>query len=327
VSAPVLSRPDRPLPTVRSTQAIGTTASVVVDDPALADAALGLLTVDLTDLDGACSRFRPDSELRRIERVGQGRPMPVSPLLFEALAAATAVAARTAGIVDPTIGSALVELGYDRDFADLPGDDPTPLGEPQAAPGWWQVRLDAADRTVTIPTGVHVDLGSTGKAFAADRSARRIAEALGCGVLVNLGGDVSVAGPVPVGGWGVGIARSCTTAPADADAVVALHSGGLATSGTTARTWSRDGRRVHHIVDPWTGEVAPSTWALVSVVAGSCLEANGWSTASVVWGPDAPGNLGAHGVAARLVAPDGAVTLVGGWPRVPAVPAVFGGEA
>jgi len=327
VSAPVLTRPGGSTPTVRTMQAIGTTASVVVDDPALADAALGLLRVDLSDLDAACSRFRPDSELRRVERLGQGRPMPVSPLLFDALAAATAVAVRTAGIVDPTIGSALVELGYDRDFADVPGDDPTPLPEPEAAPGWWQVRLDATEGTVAIPPGVHVDLGSTGKAFAADRSAGRIAEALGCGVLVNLGGDVSVAGPAPAEGWGVGIAHSCTTAPTDADEVVALRSGGLATSGTTARTWSRDGRRVHHIVDPWTGAVAPSTWAVVSVLADSCQEANGWSTASVVWGPDAPGILGSHGVPARLVAPDGTVTLVGGWPTGPAVPARSGGAA
>jgi len=137
---------------------------------------------------------------------------------------------------------------------------------------------------------------------------------------VNLGGDVAVAGPSPAGGWGVGIAAHCTTSPADADEVVALWSGGLATSGTTARTWARGDRRVHHIIDPWTGEVAPSTWALVSVLAPTCLEANGWSTASIVWGEDAPDNLAAHGIAARLVRVDGSVVLVGNWP-VPHAPA------
>jgi len=310
-------------PTVRSVHAIGTTASVVVDDDRLADAALGLLVADLDDLDVACSRFRPDSELRRVERLGRGRPVPVSPLLFAALDAAAAVAARTAGIVDPTVGSALVELGYDRDFADVTDHDGAPPAA-APAPGWWRVVLDPAARTVTVPVGVHVDLGSTGKAFAADRSARRIAEALGCGVLVNLGGDVSVAGPPPPGGWGVGIALHSATDPADTDEVVALHSGGLASSGTTARAWSRAGRRVHHIVDPWTGEVAPSTWALVSVLAPTCLEANGWSTAAIVWGGDAPGNLAAHGIAARLVTADGAVRHVGSWPDAGAP--VAGGE-
>ncbi len=295
-------------------RAIGTSATVVVEDVDLADAALGLLAADLADLDEACSRFRSDSELRLVERLGQGRPTPVSSLLFAALEAAAAVAARTAGIVDPTIGSALVELGYDRDFDAIAIEHDRPASPPEPAPGWWQVRLDPSARTVSIPVGVHVDLGSTGKAFAADRSARRIAEALDCGVLVNLGGDVAVAGAAPTDGWGVGVALSSATAPSAADEIVVLRSGGLASSGTTARTWSRDGRRVHHIIDPWTGEVAPSTWALVSVLAPTCLEANGWSTASIVWGDDAPGNLAAHGIAARLVASDGSVELVGGWP-------------
>ena len=308
----------RPAPSVRSMDAIGTTASVVVEDADVADAALGLLAVDLADLDEACSRFRPDSELRQVERLGQGRPVPVSPLLFAALDAAAVVAARTAGIVDPTIGSALVELGYDRDFAAVVDAHDAPAAVP--APGWWRVRLDPSTRTVAIPPGVHVDLGSTGKAFAADSSARRISEALGCGVLVNLGGDVAVAGPSPADGWGVGIALSARTEPGDADDVVVLRSGGLASSGTTSRTWSRGGRRVHHIVDPWTGEVAPSTWALVSVLAPSCLEANGWSTAAIVWGEDAPDNLAAHGIAARLIASDGSVVQVGDWPVAQAAP-------
>jgi thiamine biosynthesis lipoprotein len=294
-------------------QAIGVTASVVVEDPTLADTAFGLLAVDLSDLDEACSRFRPESELRLVEQFGSGCPVQVSPWLYSALDAAAVIAVRTAGIVDPTIGSALVELGYDRDFADIIDDGALP--SPRPAPGWWRVRLDPSARTVTIPPGVHVDLGSTGKAFAADRSARRIAEALDCGVLVNLGGDIAVAGAAPDGGWGVGVALSSRTAPRDADEVIVLRSGGLASSGTTSRSWSRNGRRVHHIVDPWTGEVAPSTWAMVSVLAPTCLEANGWSTASVVWGEDAPGNLAAHGLSARLVSPGGTVVLVGDWPH------------
>jgi len=299
-------------PAVRSTTAIGTTASVVVADPDAADAALILLTDDLAALDRACSRFRPDSELRRLEARG-GRPTRVSPLLFDALRATCDVAARTAGIVDPTIGSALVDLGYDRDFEALGHRDLLATVTPSPAPGWWRIGLDADRRTATVPDGVHVDLGSIGKAFGADRSAARIAGALGCGVLVNLGGDVAVAGPAPTAGWGVGIAAHSSTSPAEADEVLTLNAGGLASSGTTARTWTRAGRTVHHIIDPWTGEVAPITWALVSALGTTCVEANGWSTAAVVWGEDAPGNLIAHGVTARLVHSDGRVVTVGPW--------------
>ncbi len=306
---------ERRTPALRSMQAIGTTATVVVDDPDAADAALALLATDLDALDRACSRFRSDSELRRLERRG-GRPTLVSPLLFDVLETACDVAARTAGIVDPTIGSALVELGYDRDFASLGDGVDVPDLPSTPAPGWWRIGLDRTDRTVTLPDGIHVDVGSTGKAFAADRAAARIADALACGVLVNLGGDVAVAGRPPVEGWGVGIAAHCSVAPGDADEVVVLRTGGLATSGTTARTWSRAGRPVHHIVDPWTGAVAPTTWALVTTFGATCVEANGWSTAAVVWGEDAPGNLDDHGVTARLVRGDGRQVTVGAWPGV-----------
>ena len=113
------------------------------------------------------------------------------------LEVACRVAAETAGIVDPTIGSALIELGYDRDFDEIGSADRAGRLEPRPAPGWWRIELDPEARTVAVPIGVHVDLGATAKAFVADRAAARLADALGCGVLVNLGGDVAVAGTAP----------------------------------------------------------------------------------------------------------------------------------
>lgn len=287
---------------------------VAVTAPDRADRALALLANDLQAIDEACSRFRSDSELRRVERVSGGKPVGVTPLLFDALEVACVIAVKTAGIVDPTVGSALVALGYDRDFDEIGSEGPSSGCRAQPAPGWWQIALDPAARTVGVPTGVHIDLGATAKAFVAERSAHRIAAMLGCGVLVNLGGDVSVAGRGPKGGWAVGIASDCTR-PVDAvDQVVTLFAGGLATSGTTARSWVRDGRTVHHIVDPWTGDPAPPVWSLVSTIAPSCVEANAWSTAAIVWGHDAIGNLSASGVPARLVAADGEVVYLGEWP-------------
>ncbi len=300
---------------VRSMRAIGTTVSVAITDSQRADDALALLADELRALDEACSRFRPDSEIRRIEAEGYGRPTAVSPLLFALMEAANRVAVQTAGTVDPTVGSALIELGYDRDFSQIAAADP-PSGEfvAQPAPGWWRIALDPETRTVSIPEGVHVDLGSSAKAFAADRAAARLATTLDCGVLVNLGGDVSVAGPTPPDGWAIGIAADCAMDLRLVDQVVAITNGGLATSGTTARSWLRAGRRVHHIVDPATGEAAPAVWSLVSVAAATCVDANAWSTAAVVWGEDAVDNLTSWDVPARLVDAQGAVTTCGGWP-------------
>lgn len=292
--------------------ALGTTAVLLVTEASALPEAEGLLRADLDALDLACSRFRADSEVRRLPA---GRPVRISPLLREALHAALGTAEATGGLVDPTVGEAVARLGYDRDFAEVPGDGPdVPAGTP--APGWWRVRL-AGDRVV-VPRGVSLDLGASAKAFAADRAAGRIAAACGCGVLVSLGGDLAVAGPAPEGGWLVSIGDDHRRGD-PGDPVVAISSGGLATSTVACRTWRRGGRTMHHIVDPRTGEVPDAVWRTVSVAAASCLAANAASTAAIVLGAGAPHWLRARHLPARLVDVHGRVSVVAGWPEPEAV--------
>ena len=300
--------------TARSFRAIGTTATVVVRNAAVVEEAERLLAAELDVLDRACSRFRDDAEIRAVHD-GAGRPVAVSALLFEALATARAVAERTGGAVDLTVGNAMEALGYDRDLDEVRAGPPVPPRALGSVAGYAHVQLDARHRTVRIPRGVRLDLGSTAKALGADRAAARIARELGTGTLVSLGGDVAVAGPPPAAGWAVGIAHE-SAAPAGAvDQVVAIRQGGLASSAAGARTWMAAGRRVHHIVDPRTGDCAEVYWTLVSATGASCVEANAVTTAAMVWGADAPARLAAFGQAARLVRHDGTVVTLHGWPR------------
>jgi thiamine biosynthesis lipoprotein len=288
--------------------AIGTTAQVVVTEPRHLPTAERVLRDRLTELDDACSRFRADSEISRLHQRA-GSAVTVSPLLFDALTAALTAAATTGGLVDPTVGTSMRLLGYDRDFAAIAPDDPAPAGETRRVPGWWRIGFDPGTRQVVLPRGVDLDLGATAKAFAADRIASELADR--CGVFVNLGGDLAVAGPPPEGGWRVSVGDDHT---GPGDQVVAVHAGGLATSSTTRRMWRRGGRTVHHIVDPRTGDVAAAVWRTVSVAAPSCAEANAAATAAIVLGADAPDWLAKRGLPARLVAVDGTVTVVRGWP-------------
>ena len=179
-------------------QALGVLVRLVVTDDEALEPARAMLEAHLAALDLACSRFRDDSEVMALERA-EGRPMRISETLLDALRVALAAARLTDGDVDPTVGRAMVDLGYDRDL-DLLGDVAAPPVV-RPAPGWQQIELDPQRRTVRVPPGVLVDLGATAKARAADRAARRLADTLGTGVLVSLGGDVRVAGPAPAGGW------------------------------------------------------------------------------------------------------------------------------
>jgi thiamine biosynthesis lipoprotein len=298
----------------RSFRAIGTTATVVVLDPAGTDVAETLLRQEIEAIDLACSRFRPDSELEYVHSCS-GRAVAVSPLLFQALEVAVAVAERTHGAVDPTVGNAIATLGYDRDFDQIT-DQPQLLRDAAGLViGYGHIHLDARSRTVRIPRGVRLDLGSSAKALVADRSATRIADYLNAGVLVSVGGDVAVAGPPPPDGWPIGIAVESGGPDEDVDQVVAIRQGGLASSSTAVRRWAVGTETVHHIIDPSTGYCAAPYWALVSATGTSCVDANALSTAAVVWGENALELLRPYGQAVRLLRHDGHVFTLGGWPE------------
>lgn len=290
--------------------ALGTSASVVVSDRAALAAARAAVEAELAAVDLACSRFRPDSDLSRLN-ARAGRPVRVGALLLDAIAVALRAAVLTNGIVDPTIGRALILAGYDRDFAELSGAHARLVA--RRVEGWRAVSVDADRSEVRLPTGVRLDLGATAKALAADRAAAAAAAAApGVGVLVNLGGDIAVTGPAPAGGWGVRVAEDHQAPPDAPGQTLAISAGGLATSSTTVRRWGED---AHHIIDPRTGLPAVSPWRTASVAAASCVDANIASTAAVVLGDEAPGWLEARSLPARLVDHGGGTLALAGWPR------------
>jgi thiamine biosynthesis lipoprotein len=294
--------------------ALGTTALVCVAHDEQLGAASTMLRAELDAVDGACSRFREDSELTRVNRA-DGTTQPIGPLLMAALEVALEAARTTDGILDPTVGSAVRANGYDVSFDDLRASGPR-VGRVAFAgvPGWRMIELDQASGTVRIPAGVELDLGATAKAFAADRAAAAIHGATGTPVLVSLGGDIAVAG-APEDGWPILIADD-HRAPVDGPGpVVSITDGGLATSSTTVRNWRIGDEEYHHLIDPRTGTSARSPWRTVSVAAASCLDANTASSAAIILGESAPEWLAERGLPARLVAHDGECVYVAGWPE------------
>jgi thiamine biosynthesis lipoprotein len=297
--------------------ALGTFATVLTTEQNAISCALQLLDEELTAVDLACSRFRPDSELATVNDAA-ARRIRITPLLTHALAVGLEAARLTDGDVDPTCGLSLVRLGYDRDFA-AARQDTSPLRQLPVPGGSWRgVKLDLDRREVRVPAGVLLDLGATAKALAADRAAARIASETGCGVLVNLGGDISVAGAPPDSGWPVGIADDAgfDSGPGNMKTrqVVVIRDGGLATSSVLGRTWQRGGTRLHHIIVPATGLPARSCWRTVSVAAATCVDANIASTAAIIRGERAAQWLRGLCLPARFVRHDGTTVTVGGWP-------------
>lgn len=278
---------------------------LLVTDPSVMAEAKQIVDRELDAIELAASRFRPDSEVSMLAEAGGGR-RDVSPVLSDLINAALWAAEFTGGDVDPTVGSALVALGY--------GDRCTEQAVPRITSvvlpvRWTDVEFDGG--AITLPAGTLLDLGATAKAVAADRCARLVHERTGSGVLVNLGGDIATAGSAPDGGWAVMVRDT------DADPASHITLGGdcgLATSSTQRRTWRRGGMTHHHILDPHTGQSVEPVWRTVSVGAGDCLTANAVSTAAIIRGRDAPGWVRGLELPARFVDRDGAERLMGGWP-------------
>jgi thiamine biosynthesis lipoprotein len=283
------------------------TVRLVVADPAALRPAAADLTALLAIVDRAASRFRPDSALSKAN-VAAGRPVPVPRILVDLVAAAVQAAGQTGGLVDPTVGGSLRRLGYDRDIADVTADGPAVTAEPPAR-GWPAIRLDREAGLLTVPAGVTLDLGATAKAYLADHAARLLSARYDTAVLVELGGDLAVAGN-RADGWCVQVAER----EGGRGQLVTLRHGGLATSTTTVRRWHRGEQVVHHIVDPRTGAPADGPWRTVTVAAPCALAANVASTAAIVLGADALAWLEVRALVARLVGQDGSVHRTGGWP-------------
>lgn len=291
-----------------------TTACLLITDDAHLAQARELLDRELASVGDACSRFQADSQLSMVNAAA-GRRVPVSALFCEILAEALRVAHATDGAVDPTVGGALIMAGYDRDITQIDRHGPSGPLCWQRIPGWRQVHLDQRAGTIHMPAAVRLDLGATAKAFAADRAARRVAEATGCGVMVNLGGDLAVQGPPPEGGWTVRVVEDHRAGPDEPGQTITISAGGLATSSTTVRRWQRGAHLMHHIIDPSTGAPVDGRWRTASVAAATCVDANAAATAALIWGTSAPDRLIRTGLPARLVATDGRVLTLSDWPH------------
>lgn len=260
--------------------------------------------------DAACNRFRSDSELSRLN-AGTDGDVVVSDTMALALAAALESARVTDGLCDPTVLDSLLALGYDRDYDELVTRENTPIAETSPSPGVQAISFDFDRRTLSLEPGCHLDLGASAKALVADLVADDVAPT--GGVVVEIGGDVAVRGHSADGPWVIGVSDSLVLTGDEPR--VAFSGGGVATSSATTRTWTAGTKTVNHIIDPRTGSFASGSYATATVSASSCVIANAFATAALLWDEDAGFHIAQAGWAGRLVRRDGSVDFVGGWPH------------
>lgn len=292
--------------------AFGSTIGLWLTDPESLASAEGVLRDWVARVDLGCSRFRPDSDLSRVNAAA-GTAVAVGRELLDATETALELALDSDGWYDPTVGAAVIAAGYDRPMAQIVDSGPGPVTSAAPAGRWREVVVDRRAATVTVPEGVELDLGGSAKGWAVDRALALVAEAVGpsVGVCISAGGDLAATGPAPAGGWPVRISHSINDAAAKGDERIRLFRGAVASSGAVRRAWRVDGKRFHHLVDPRSGRPGTERWRLVTVHSAQCAWADAAATVAWLMGDAAAGWLESRCLTARLVDPDGQARWVG----------------
>jgi len=280
---------------------------------ALIDAELFFATCE-----SALSRFLATSDLTLLNRSAGCGPVLVSPILGEVAQQSLVAARATDGMFDPTLGTLLAHLGYDRPFplVALFADDAVPaLVPPHRGGAWREIAVDPVAGTVALPAGVALDFGGIGKGWTVDRAVDHLRATSGVrGGLVNAGSDLRVWGAAPEGEpmWVVGVED-----PRDLDrdcAVLGIADCAVATSSTAYRRWKRGDRWINHLLDPRTGQPAATDLAAVTVVGPSAAWAEVHAKVALLLGAsDSRAYLDAqNGYEGLLIGTDGAQHCTGG---------------
>jgi thiamine biosynthesis lipoprotein len=221
----------------------------------------------------ACSRFDPNSELRHL-LARSGEPVEVSPVLFEAVRFALALARQTGGAFDPTIGRLLERHGFNRHY--VTGETITsPSADPAST--YRDVRLGSG-RTITLRRPLVLDLGAVAKGLAIDLAACELRDF--DNFCIEAGGDLFASGHNADGvPWRVGIQDP--RRPGALATTLEVSDRAVCTSGD----YQRKNASGHHLVDPRTGQSAVEL-ASVSVVAPTAIAADGLATAAFILGLD-----------------------------------------
>jgi len=229
------------------------------------------------------SRFRPESELSRLNR-SNGLPFTASQELIDVLQLSQKMREKSLGTVTPLVLDALIHSGYDADFDTmlatprilLSNDLPLP-------PDSFDFELDSSTNQVWLPTGVHLDLGGFAKGWAAHKAMTRLSAMAPC--LVNAGGDIAISGAQADGApWLIGVENPLD--PGENIALVQVSGKGIATSGKDYRHWLVNEQVQHHLIDPWTGLPAVSDVFSATVIAADVMIAETASKTAVIGGSE-----------------------------------------
>jgi thiamine biosynthesis lipoprotein len=236
-------------------------------------------------IEARLTRFRPESELSRLNG-HSSKWVSVSDTLLQATIAARRAAWLTDGLCNPLVLPALIAAGYERSFAEMQRaglNDNRAVPVPVVVPDWRGIAIRPKHHLIRLPAGAQIDLGGTGKGWSAQQIADRLAAYGPC--LVDAGGDLVARGkPQGLSGWQVDVAEPGQPDVGPPVSSILVSDAAVATSGIDYRRWMRGGQPQHHLIDPRTGQPAATDVLAATVVHNDATLAEAYAKALVILG-------------------------------------------
>lgn len=266
-------------------RAMGSQFNVWLETEADGESVLRQVPGWVEEIEARLTRFRPESELSRLN-ARSGRWVSVSDTLLQAVLAARHATWLTDGLCNPLVLPALVAAGYERSFAEMQREglnDSRAVPAPVIVPDWRGIAIRPKHHLIRLPAGAQIDLGGTGKGWTAEIIANRLAVYGPC--LVDAGGDLVARGkPQNSAGWRIEVAEPGQPDDAPPVSTILVSDAAVATSGIDYRRWMRGGKPQHHLIDPRTGQPAVTDVLAATVIDTSATLAEAYAKALVILG-------------------------------------------
>ncbi|KYG09319.1 thiamine biosynthesis protein ApbE, partial [Sorangium cellulosum] len=260
-------------------------ASAAMDEAAIR-ARLEKAIAEIRRLEGLMTTWRPDSELSRVNAAAGKSAAPVSPESLDVIEKSLWISERSGGVFDVTFEAMHGLWKFDEDI-----DDNVPRGDDveraRALIDYKQIRIDRAQRTVMLARpGMRMSLGGIAKGYAVDAAARVLRGEGLTSFFVQAGGDLYIAGKKPDGSrWRAGVRDPRGKGPNDYFAMIEVEDRAFSTAGDYERSFIKEGRRYHHIIDPRTGFPATESRS-VTIWARDALTADAVDDAVFILGAE-----------------------------------------
>lgn len=268
-----------------SGQTMGTRYSAVFFAPGDLDEAklAAALQATLDRVDRQMSTWKPKSDLNRLNDAATNVWVPVPAELMFVLQASLRIGRQSLGAFDIGVGDLVSAWGFGAHAA-APGNVRAGPIAAQPAITAEALELDPHLRRARKHAPLALDLSGIAKGFGVDEMARVMRQFSIPAWLVGIDGEMRAGGAKPDGAVWIVAHERPIRGVREAMGVIELEDRAVATSGNYRHYRDIGSRTISHTMDPRSGEPLENGLASVTVLAGTCLEADAWATALLVMG-------------------------------------------